>query len=52
VELRRGIERGIQKVKKGIYNKTSTSSAWLRQEDESGNKYIRVCNRRSVIDKV
>ena len=52
MELGRGTGSSVQGVKKGIYNETSASSTWLGQGDKSKSKSIRVCNRRSIVDKV
>jgi len=52
VKLKKEARSSIQGVKKNVYNKTSVGSIWLGQGDKSRSRYIRVYNRRSVIDKV
>jgi len=52
VKLEKGARSSIQGVKKDIYNKTSIGSIWLGQGDKSRSRYIRVYNKRSVIDKI
>jgi len=44
--------RGVQKIEKSIYNRTSLGSTRPGQEDMSRSRCVGLCNRESAVDKV
>ena len=48
----KGTEGGIQKAERGIHDRASLGNTRLRQRNVSGSRCIKLCNRRSVVDKV
>ena len=50
--MEKGIGEGVQKIKRDIHNKASLGNTRPGQRNASKSRYIRLCNRRSVIDKV
>ena len=48
----KGIRKDIQKAKRGIHNRASLGNTRPRQRNASRSRCIRLCNKRSVVDKV
>jgi len=48
----KGTRGSIQEVERGIYNRASLGNTRPGQRNESKSKYVRLCNRGSVVDKV
>jgi len=52
VEIRKGTRGDIQKAERGIYNRAGLGNTRLKQRNASRSRYIELCNRRGIVDKV
>ena len=50
--MEEGTREGIQKIKKGIHNRAGLGNTRPGQRNASRSRHIKLCNRRSVVDKV
>jgi len=52
VGMDREARRGIQRVKGEIHKRTSINNTRSKQKNENESKYIRLCDRGSIIYEV
>ena len=52
MEIRKGTRGGIQKAERGIYNRAGLGNTRLKQRNASRSRYIGLCNKGSVVNKV
>jgi len=52
VEVKKGTRGGIWKAERGIHNGASLGNTRPGQRNISRSRYIKLCNRGSVVDKV
>ena len=52
MELDREARKGVQKVEEKVYQGTSANNTWPRQKNEDRSRYVRLCSRRSSINRM